>query len=139
MRDVVLIVDAMELHKGTWWGQMKRCYIGRVDYGTALPEASDNFATEALVFMIGGVTGHWKHPIGYFLQNKISASVQAQLIKDCIGLLHHEDLFITKLVFDGTFGNQSTAIRHSNLVPHLQIPNAKVHVIFDVCHMMKLM
>ena len=85
MSDVVLIVDAMDLHKGTWWDQKKRCYVGRVDYGTALPEAGDNLATEALVFMIGGITGHWKHPTGYFFKNKISASVQAQLIKDCIG------------------------------------------------------
>ena len=109
MSDVVLIVDAMELHKGTWWNQKKRCCVGRVDYGTALPEAGDSLATEALVFMIGGVTGHWKHPIGYFLQSKISVSVQAQLIQDCIGLLHHEDLFVTTLVFAETFGNQSTA------------------------------
>ena len=71
MTDGVLIIDVMELHKGTWWDQKKRCYIGRVDYGTALPEAGDNLAPEALVFMIGGVIGHWKHPVGYFLQNKI--------------------------------------------------------------------
>ena len=75
MSDVVLILDAMELHKGTWWDKKKRCYIERIDYGTALPEAGNNVATEPLVFMIGGVTGHWKHPTGYFLQNKISASV----------------------------------------------------------------
>ena len=62
MSDVVLIVDAMELHKGTWWDQKNRCYVGRVDYGTALPVAGDNLAAEALVFMIGGVSGHWKHP-----------------------------------------------------------------------------
>ena len=93
MLDVVLIVDAMD--------QKKKCYIGRVEYGTAVPEAGDNLATEALFFMIGSVTGHWKHPISYFLQNKISASVQAQLIKDFIGLLHHED-----------FG----LVQHSNLV-----------------------
>ena len=98
--------------------------------------------------MIGGVTGHWKHPIDYFLQNKISVSVQAQLIKDCIGLLHHEDLFVTTLVFDRTFGNQSTATQLGCIMdlsniqtwfPHPQISNAKVHVIFDVCHMIKLM
>ena len=100
MSDVVLIVDAMELHKGTWWDQKKRCFVGRVDYGTALPEAGDNLGTEALGFMIGGVTVHWKHPTGNFLQNKISASVQAQPIKDCIGVLHNEDIFVTALVFD---------------------------------------
>ena len=68
MSDVVLIVDAMDLHKGTCWDQKKRCYIGRVDYCSALPESINNLATEALVFMIGGVSGHWKHPIGSFLQ-----------------------------------------------------------------------
>ena len=80
--------------------------------------------------------------------NTISASVEAQLIKDCIDLLHHEDLFVTALVFDGTFSNQSTGTQLgcimdlSNIqtwLPHPQIPNAKVCVIFNVCHMMKLM
>ena len=82
------------------------------------------------------------------MQNKISASVQAQLIKDCIGLLHHEDLFVTTLVFDGTLGNQSTATQLACLMdlsniqtwfPHPQILNAKVHAICDVCHIIKLM
>ena len=104
--------------------------------------------TSRLVFIIAGVTGHWKHPIGYFLQNKISDSVQAQLIKDCTGLLHHEDLFVTALVFDGTFGNQSTATQLGCIMdlsnshtwfPHPQIPNSNIHVIFDVCHMIKQM
>ena len=89
MSDVVLIVDAMEVYKGTWLDQRKRCYIGRVDYGTALPQAGDNLATEILVFIIGGITGDWKYPIVYFLPNKISASVQAELFKNCISLLHH--------------------------------------------------
>ena len=109
--DVVLIVDAMAIHKGTWWDPRKRCFVGNVDYGTAIPEASDDLATEVLVFLICGVKGHWKHPVGYFLQNKISADVQAQLIKDCIGLLHTSGLRVVALVFDGTFGNQSTAVQ----------------------------
>ena len=77
MSNVVLVLDGMAIHKGTWWDPKQKCYVGRVDYGTGIPEADDDLATEALVFMISGVTGHWKHPIAYFLQNKISASVQA--------------------------------------------------------------
>ena len=50
--DVVLIVDAMAIHKGTWWDPKKRSFVGNVDYGTAIPEASDELATEALVFLI---------------------------------------------------------------------------------------
>ena len=112
-----------------------------------MPKADDDLATEALVFMISGVTGHWKHPIGYFLQNKMSASVQAQLIKDCIGLLCAEKLNVVALVFDGSFTNQSTVVKLGckMSVSDLQIwflhpeTDKKIYVIFDVCHMVKLL
>ena len=64
--DVVLIVDAMSLYKGTWWDPKEWCYVRTVDYGTGFPEAEDELATEALVFMISSISGHWKHPIVYF-------------------------------------------------------------------------
>ena len=87
----------------------KKCYVWKADYSIDLPEAEDDLATEALVLMICGITGHWKHPILYFLQNKISASVQTQLIKYCFRLLHSENLHVTALVFDNVYNNQSAA------------------------------
>ena len=95
---MILIVDAMSLYKGTWWDPKEWCYVGTVDYGTGMPEAEDELATEALVFMISSISGHWKHPIAYFLQKKISAEVLTQLIQDCIGLLHAEHLNVLALV-----------------------------------------
>ena len=47
LSDVVLIVDAMVIQKGTWWDAKQRAYVGRVDYGTGMPEADDDLATEA--------------------------------------------------------------------------------------------
>ena len=41
----------------------------------------------------------------------VPAEVLTQLIQDCIGLLHAEHLNVLALVFDGTFGNQSTAVQ----------------------------
>ena len=70
MSDVVFVVDAMALHKGTIWDAKSKQYIERVDYGLAIPEGSGELATEALVFLIVGMTGHWKHPIAYVLQDK---------------------------------------------------------------------
>ena len=109
MSDVALIVDAMALHKGIIWDPKTKKYVGTVDYGTALPEVTESFATEALVFMVSGLSGHFKHPIAYVLQDKCSAAVQAQLIKDCIGLLHEQGLNVLAVVFDGCYTNQSTA------------------------------
>ena len=62
MSDVALIVDAMALHKMTVWDDVSKCYVGLVDYGTAMPEPGlvdygtampkpeTAEATEALVF-----------------------------------------------------------------------------------------
>ena len=61
MSDVVLIVDAMALHKGTTWYLKSKSYAGLVDYGTAKPEVEENLATEALVFMVAGVTRSLKN------------------------------------------------------------------------------
>ena len=147
MSDVVLIVDAMALHKGTMWDQKSRKYVGTVDYGAAIPEVPDSLATEALVFMISGMTGHFKHPIGYVLQDKCSSAVQAQLIKDCIGLLYEQGLNVTAVVFDGCYTNQGTArllgckMKVSEMktwFSHPQAPSSKIHVVYDVCHLMKL-
>ena len=49
MKDVALKVDAMAIHKGTFWHQTKKSYVGTVDYGTAVPEIEDEIATEALL------------------------------------------------------------------------------------------
>ena len=75
------------------------------------------------------------------------AGVQTQLIKDCVGLLHGAGLRVVALVFDGTFGNQSTAthlgceMSMGNIktwFPHPEDPSSKIYVILDVCHMLKL-
>ena len=109
MQDVVLVVDAMSLHKMTLYDKSRKSFVGLVDYGTAIPEAISTEATEALVFMIVGLTGNWKHPIAYVLQDKCSADVQAQLITDCIGLLNEEGIMVHGLVFDGSPTNSHTA------------------------------
>ena len=79
-------------------GSKEKCAVGRVGYGTGLPEAEDDLAIEVLVIMIFGIPSHWKHQIAYFLQNKISASVQPQLINDCIDFLHWENWHVMALV-----------------------------------------
>ena len=75
MQDVVLVVDAMSLHKMTIYDQSRKSFVSLVDYGAAIPEAATTEATEALVFMIVGLTGKWKHPVAYVLQDKCSADV----------------------------------------------------------------
>ena len=72
----------MAIRKGTWFDPKKGTYVGQVDYGGALLEEEDMLATEVLVFLLCGVSGHWKHPVAYFLQMKNSAEVLAHLTKE---------------------------------------------------------
>ena len=148
MSDVVLIVDAMALHKGTMWDQKFKQYVGTVNYGTAVPEPPEQLATKALVFMISSLTGHFKHPVAYVFQDKCTPPVQAQVIKDCISLLHEAWMNVHSLVFDGYYTNQSTAKLLGCMMkvsaiqpwfPHPQMKNEQIHIIFDICHMIKLM
>ena len=76
MSEVVLVVDEMALHKSAIWDPVAQQYIGLVSYGTAIPEPPAYLVTEALVFMVVRLTGHFKHAIAYFLQNKCTAPVQ---------------------------------------------------------------
>ena len=48
---------------------------------TAIPEPPEDLATEALVFMISSLMGHFKHPIAYVLQDKCDAAVQGTIDK----------------------------------------------------------
>ena len=148
MSDIVLIVDAMALHKGTMWDSKAKQYVGTIDYGIVIPEPPEQLATEALVFMISSMTGHYKHPIAYILQDKCTAAVQAQLIQDCIGILHQAGVNVLALVFDGCYTNQSTAkllgckMKVSEMqtwFPHPHNCHSRIHIIFDICHMIKLM
>ena len=83
----------------TVWDDASKSYADLDDYGTAMPEPETTEATEALVFMVVGLTGHWRYHIAYVLQDKYSADVQMQLIKDCIALLHDEDMHVHTVVF----------------------------------------
>ena len=88
------------------WDPLSKWSVSNVDYGPTVPTVSTDLATDALVFMIVGSSGNFKHPIGYMLYNKLTASVQTQLIQDCICLLHGVGLHVFALVFDVHFKNQ---------------------------------
>ena len=110
MKDVVLIVDVMSLSKSSLYHKSQDSFSGLVDYGTAIPKPETADATETLMFIIVGLAGHWRHPTAYILQNKCSAMMQTQLIKDCIRLLSEQGKAVHALVFDGSYTNQQTLI-----------------------------
>lgn len=147
MKHCTLMLDAMALKKEVVYDPKTGGYAGFVDCGNFLPSCGDSLSTEALVFMVVGLTGHWKFPVAYFLVDHLSGGVQAEIIKQLICVLTDAGMTVHGVVCDGSYANQATASklgcclipgRIQPYFPHPQNPNEKVHFIFDACHLIKL-
>ena len=147
-KDCCLIIDAMSIRKQTIWDPKKDRYAGFVDYGSAIPENPETLASEALVFLLVGTRSHWKCPIGYFLTDKMSAVVQAQLIKMALEMAAEAGLKVWSITADGTSVNLSTfkqlgckfGTTYDSTITKFSHPTTEddVFAFLDPCHMLKL-
>lgn len=140
-----LMVDSMSIRKQTMYENGK--VTGFCDYGGFVGEDTSALASEALVFLIVPLNGpNMQYPIGYFLIDKICASVQAELIKTALTLTAEKGLRIASVTCDGCPANISTLkMLGANLsmesldpsFPHPTLPK-RVFATLDICHMLKL-
>lgn len=79
-RDCNLIFDAMAIRKQIIFDSSSDRFMGYCDFGNFQVEPDETPATEALVFMLSSQR-EMEVAIGYFLQAKSSATVQAGLVK----------------------------------------------------------
>ena len=66
----MLIVIAKSLHKMIIY-KISESVVRLLDYGTAIPEPGTSEATEALVFMIAAMTGHWNASLPMCFKNNV--------------------------------------------------------------------
>jgi len=104
-----LTFDAMSIKKRILWGVKEGKFIGFCDLANELDlEGTETLATEALVFILVGLNGKWKLPIGYFFLNKITAVTQAELVKTALTLTDNAGLTIWGITCDGAYSNLAT-------------------------------
>ena len=144
-KDCVLLVDEMSIKKDVLWDIKTKTFVGNVDYGKIVPEEQDTTAENALVIMAVGIKQPWSYPIAYFLVNRLTSKTQSQVIKEAINLLTDATLDVQAVIFDGCSKNLATARNlgckldaFDGSFPHPSRPNKIIHVILDVCHMLKL-
>jgi len=65
-KDCNLVFDSMCIRKKILYDASEDKFLGYCDFGGIQAEAQETPATEALVFMLVGLNGKWKHPIGYY-------------------------------------------------------------------------
>jgi hypothetical protein len=121
---------------------------GCVDLGTGVePSENTPAAGEALTFMVVALDASWKLSIGYFLISGLKADDKADILKMALRKLHDIGMKTANVTCDGPATNFSVfkklgaSFDIENLTttfPHPSDSELKVAVIFDACHMIKL-
>lgn len=145
-----LMLDEMSIRKEISLEKHSQNIWGYVDVGANNKDSLNNDqdeATQALVLMVVGINDNFKIPIGYFFINKITGLEKANLIKEALHQISETGVKILALTCDGPqvhfkmMAELGCSIKDpSNLTSFFLNPvdNTPVHVIFDVCHMLKL-
>ena len=146
MRDCAVIFDGMTIQKEAVVDPKTRKTVGFVDYGFENCHP-DIFASEALVAMVSGIRFRYKRPIGYFLNDKVPAVIQAEMFKEAIIQLSERGFTVHCITCDGTHTNRLTGellgctfVPPDNIKPYFPHPlhvGQVVHFIFDPPHLMK--
>ena len=136
----------MAIRKQVQCESAKNKYSSFIDYGSL--DAPQIVASEALVFLLVELQGYWKQPIGYIPTDKVSASVQTQLINIALVKASDACLKLWCVTSDGTMTNISTFKKlgcsfgntYDSMSPKFQHPitGKDVFVVLDACHMLKL-
>ena len=94
--------------------------------------------------MVSGLKNPWHTKIAYFLTNSLSAADLCQIIKESIKMIC-ETGFVHRIVFDGASKNVGMANKLGCQIdklggsfPHPVIVGEKIHVVFDICYIIKL-
>ena len=140
-----LMLDEVSIRKHVEWDGKQ--FRGYVDLGTGINDDSLPKATDALVFMAVAVNSNWKIPCGYFLVDGLTGQEKANLTKECIIKLHEVGVKVVSFTCDGPSSHQSmlkllgAQLLLGSLQAYFQHPcdlKAKIYIMLDACHMIKL-
>lgn len=142
-----LMLDSMAIKKEVVFNTKTKAYEGFVDCGRIETSSGDTLATEALVFMVVGLAGHYKLPVAYYMTDHLPGEIQAEMVNQLLHALHEIGMTVHAVVCDGSYANQATAkslgcsLYPGQMRPYFSNPASpqdKVFFIFDACHMIKL-
>ena len=122
--------------------------MGFVDYGNIPSEKPGHYASEALVFILVGARSTWKCPVGYFLTDKMTGKMQANLVKEALIMAAAAGLRVYLVTADGTAVNFTMFSElgciftsfYETMTTKFKHPTQDyfVYAILDRCHMPKL-
>ena len=140
-----LMLDEMAIKKHVEWSGTK--FHGYVDIGVGIQDDTTPPAQDALALMVVSMNSNWKLPVGYFLVNGMSGEERANLVQQCLTRLPDVGVTCVSLTCDGPschlkmmeeLGATMDVPTMDPSFPHPSDSNQRVHVLLDICHMLKL-
>lgn len=136
-KDVVLIMDEINLKKGLEYDLRNDCVIGFENHGdVSLPKP----ANHALLLMIRGLKARWKLPIAHFFSCGVTKSeALADIVKRTIRELVNVGLRVRAIVCDQGSTNRKAMflLGVTKTKPYFAVDTNKIYLIYDVPHLIK--
>ncbi|XP_001915516.1 DNA transposase THAP9 isoform X1 [Equus przewalskii] len=143
-----LIIKGISLKQQLQWDPSSHHLQGFMDFGLGKLDADETpLASETILLMAVGISGHWRTPLGYFFVNKASGYLQAQLLRLTIGKLSDIGITVLAVTSDVTAHSVQMAkalgilIDGDNMKCTFQHPSSssqQIAYFFDSCHLLRL-
>ncbi|XP_027628851.1 DNA transposase THAP9 isoform X2 [Tupaia chinensis] len=143
-----LIIKGVSLKQQLQWDPSSNTLQGFMDFGLGTLDADEiPLASETILLMAVGIFGHWRTPLGYFLVNRASGYLQAQLLRLTIGKLSDIGITVLAVTSDATAHSIQMAkalgirIDEDNMKCTFQHPSSssqQIAYFFDSCHLLRL-
>ena len=121
---------------------------GFIDYGYLSIKNGEEYASEALVFMLTGLKTYWKCAVLHFVINICNSEIQTSPLKNCLSLAADHGLRVWSVACDVTSTNltmlKSLGCKFANsfetMVRKFKQPTMDYYVYctLAVCHIIKL-
>ncbi|XP_033265896.1 DNA transposase THAP9 isoform X3 [Orcinus orca] len=143
-----LIIKGISLKQQLQWDPSSHHLLGFMDFGLGKLDADETpLASETILLMAVGISGHWRTPLGYFFVNRASGYLQAQLLRLTIGKLSDIGITVLAVTSDATAHSVQMAkalgihLDGDNMKCTFQHPSSssqQIAYFFDSCHLLRL-
>lgn len=137
-----LIFDEMSIRKHIQWTNKDRKLVGYSRAKNGDLKASN----QALVFIVNAVNDSFQLPISYYIINSADGDYKKSLVEKIIEALMDCGIVVTNVTFDGALSNKRMCrllgavlnVYSPMFKPHILVRGHKIHIFFDICHVIKL-
>lgn len=141
-----LIFDEIHLRQQILFSYHNMDYVGYANYGQKSNDDRKAIAKQAIVFLLNGVHVNFEYPVAYYFIHELDMHKRKELLSEIIAMVTRCGIKVINITCDGHSANRpaltmlGASLKIDSIRPYIKNPinKAPIYVIFDPCHMEKL-